>query len=553
MSKSPVHPVTENKAVGIWIRVSTDDQAQSESPEHHLERARAYAQARGWEVKEVYDLAGLKGFSGKTVKEHPEAKRMLNDIKKGHITGLIFSKLARLARNTKELLEFADYFRDCKADLISIAETIDTSSPSGRLFFTIIAAMAEWERSEITERIKASVVTRAKLGKPLCGSSPYGYHWKDKQLVINPEQAPVRKKVYELFLQHRRKGLVARKMNEAGYRSREGASWSDNAVKRALECPSAKGVYWLNRFRQTGPWKAEEKPESEWAPLAIEPIVSEDLWNQCNQILEEQQKTNKRPGKPPVQLFAGLAVCSCGHRMYVKHGTPKYVCRKCLNKIPIVDLEAIVYEELKAFFSAPEQVAANLHKAHQNLAEKEALLQTHQHEIQKVRDEMNRTHRLYLEGQITSQGFGQFYKPAEERLNQLLAELPKLEAEVAHLKVTDLSVEEVTTEAEKLYTKWPSMPLENKRSILESIVEKITIGKDEIDLTLSYIPSSEELVTNQQSLPAPSGPRLNGRHGGRPSNYDNPIRNVGLGGSCPTWRCARRGRECGWGGATIRG
>jgi len=311
---------------------------------------------------------------------------MLSDIKKGHITGLIFSKLARLTRNTKELLEFADYFLECKADLISIAETIDTSSPSGRLFLTIIAAMAKWERSEITERIKASVVTRAKLDKPLCGSSPYGYHWKDKQLIINPEQAP------------------ARKMNEAGYRSREGAPWSDNAVKRALECPSAKGVYWLNRFRQTGPWKSEEKPESEWAPLAIEPIVSEDLWNQCNQILEEQQKANKRPGKPPVQLFAGLAVCSCGHRMYVKHGTPKYVCRKCLNKIPIVDLEAIVYEELKAFLSAPEQVASHLHKAHQNLAEKEALLQTHQHEIQKVRDEMNCTHRLYLEGQITSQG-----------------------------------------------------------------------------------------------------------------------------------------------------
>lgn len=169
-------------------------------------------------------------------------------------------------------------------------------------------------------------------------------------------------------------------------------------------------------------------------------------------------------------------------------------------------MEAIVYQELKAFFSAPEQVAGHLQKAHLNLAEKEALLQTHQNEIQKVRDEMTRTHRLYLEGQITSQGFGQFYKPAEERLNQLLAELPKLETELAHLKVTDLSVEDVTSEANKLYTQWPDMPIENKRSILESIVEKITIGKDEIDLTLSYIPSSEELAKNQQSLPAPSGP-----------------------------------------------
>ena len=500
MIKSLAQPFSETKSVGIWIRVSTEDQVHGESPEHHLERARAYAQARGWNVKEVYDLAGLKGWSGKTVKDHPEAKRMLGDIKKGHITGLIFSKLARLARNTKELLEFADYFRDNGADLISIAETIDTSSPAGRLFFTIIAAMAQWEREEIGDRIRASVSIRAKLGKPMGGIAPYGYQWKDKQLVIDPAQAPVRKLIYELFLESRRKGVVARKLNEMGHRTSAGCQWSDMAVGRILRCPSAKGVYYLNRTRQTGDWAWEEKPESEWGVLHIEPLVPALMWDQCNQIMEEQQKKAKKPGKAPIQLFAGLAVCACGQRMYVPAGTPKYVCKKCRNKIPIVDLEAIVHDELKAFFAIPEKVAGHLHKAHQNLAEKEALLHTHQQEIQKVRDEMARTHRLYQEGQITSQGFGQFYKPAEERLNQLLAELPKLEAEVAHLKVTDLSVEEVTSEANMLYTRWPELTLENKRSILESIVEKITIGKDEIDLTLSYLPSSEELVKNQQAV-----------------------------------------------------
>ena len=490
----------EIKSVGIWIRVSTDDQAKGESPEHHLERARAYARARGWDVKEVYDLAGLKGWSGKTVKDHPEAQRMLRDVKKGRVSGLIFSKLARLARNTKELLEFADYFREHQADLISIAETIDTSTPSGRLFFTVIAAMAQWEREEIADRIKASLSIRAKLGKPIGGIAPYGYYWKDRRLLPHPEHASLRKLAYELFLQHRRKGQVARKLNDAGYRTRTGAKWSDVTLTRILNCPSAKGVYYLNRTRQIGNWKWEEKPESEWGLLSVEPIVSEALWDQCRQILEEQHKPAKRPGKAPVQLFAGLAVCSCGHRMYVRTGTPKYVCKKCRNKIPIVDLEAIVYEELKAFFSTPERVAANLQKAHRNLADKEALLHTLRLDIKSVRDEMNRTHRLYLDGQITAQGFGEFYKPAEERLNQLLAELPKLEAEVAHLKVTDLSIEEVTSEAERLYSQWPQMPVETKRGILETIVEKVTIGKDEIDLTLSYLPSSEELVKNQQAL-----------------------------------------------------
>src|SRR6185295_10925015 len=93
------------RPVGIWIRVSTEDQVKGESPEHHEKRARLYAEAKGWEVKEVYHLEAL---SGKSVMQYPQTKEMLKDIREKKITGLIFSKLARLARNTKELLEFAD-------------------------------------------------------------------------------------------------------------------------------------------------------------------------------------------------------------------------------------------------------------------------------------------------------------------------------------------------------------------------------------------------------------------------------------------------------------
>ena len=308
---------------------------------------------------------------------HPEAKRMMKDVERGHISGLVFSKLARLSRNRRELEDFADYFNKHHADLISLSEAIDTSTAGGRMFFHLLGVFAQWEREEITERVNASVLTRAKLGKSINGSAPYGYQWKDRNLILQPDEAAIRRKAYELFLTCRRKGHVARELNAAGYRTRQGSIWRDTAILRLLDESSAKGVYVFNTMRQTGTWRTEPKPESEWGKVSCEPIVSEDLWQQVNQIIEEQLKSWKKPGKSAVHLFSGLAHCSCGNKMYVAANSPKYFCRKCRNKIPIIDLENIIRNELKAFFGQTQKVASHLEEADRNLAEKSALLDTH--------------------------------------------------------------------------------------------------------------------------------------------------------------------------------
>jgi site-specific DNA recombinase len=486
-----------NKPVGIWIRVSTEDQAKGESPEHHEERARSYAKSKGWQVKEVYNLAGQ---TGKAVMQHPEARRMMKDIERGHITGLEFSKLARLSRNRRELEDFSDFFNKHRADLISLSEAIDTSTAGGRMFFHLLGVFAQWEREEITERVNASVLTRAKLGKSINGTSPYGYVWKDRKLVIKPEEAAIRRKAYELFLQYRRKGQVAKELNAAGYRTRNGNIWRDTSIERILNESSAKGVYVFNTMRLVGTWQTELKPESEWGRAECPPIVSETLWNQVNQIIEEQLKSWKKPGKPPVHLFSGLAHCSCGHKMYVAANSPKYFCRKCCNKIAIVDLEAIVRDEMKLFFGQSERIAGHLEAANRNLTEKSELLGTHQREIVKAREEMHQTHQLYLHKQISGDGFRDLYTPAEERLNQLLTELPKLEAEVDFLKVNKMSADDVLHESASLYDRWPKMEVPEKRKIVEAIIEKVVIGDGEIDITYSHLPTSIEQCKNQQRL-----------------------------------------------------
>jgi site-specific DNA recombinase len=472
----------EVKRVGIWIRVSTEDQAKGESPEHHEKRARLYAEAKGWDVREVYHLEAM---SGKSVMHLPETKRMLQDIASRRITGLIFSKLARLARNTRELLDFADIFRDQGADLISLQEAIDTSSPAGRLFYTLIAAMAQWEREEIADRVAASIPIRAKLGKHLGGQGPFGYRWDEGKLVVDPKEAPVRKLIYELFLEHRRVKTVARILNEEGYRTREGKQFCFSTVKRLLRDQTAKGVRVANYAKSLGDKRHwEYKPESEWVYCTTEPIVPSELWEQCNAMLDQRERDKKPRGRLPLQLFGSVTYCQCGHKMYVPSNSPKYTCQACRNKIPVSDLETIYHEELKHFLFSPEQIV----QADSIIREKDDLFQHLQSEESRVTREMEKVYRLYIGDHISPEGFSMQYGPLEAQLKQLQDEIPSVQAEIDFLKIQHLSRNEILAEAKDLYDRWPMLTIEEKRYIVENITERITVGEKEVTIDFCYLP-----------------------------------------------------------------
>lgn len=474
------------KKVGLWIRVSTEFQVESESPEHHEQRGRYYAAAKDWEVVEVYRLNAV---SGKSVMELPETKRMLSDLRSGRINGLIFSKLARVARNTKELLDFSEIFRKEGADLISLSENIDTSTPAGRLFYTMIAAMATWEREEIADRVAASVPIRAKMGKSLGGAASFGYKWSGKEFLIEEKEGPIRKLVYELFLKYKRKKTTASELNKLGYRTRNGSKFSDTTIDRLIRDPNAKGMRRANYTKSTGEGKKWViKDEKDWVIMPCPQLVSEELWNECNSILDAQLKKRTKLGPRAVYLLSGYITCHCGKKMYVFHEAPTFVCKECKNRIAVADINEIYHTQLKSFLLTDTDIETYLKKSDSAIQEKQSLLSTAQKETENLRKKAKEYVDLRVNRELTPERFKEFYQPLEERLGQLEKQLPELEAEIDFLKIQYLSSDTVLREAKDLYDRWLDLPFEEKRSIVEIITEQIIIDKQDIHIKLSYLP-----------------------------------------------------------------
>lgn len=479
------------KQVGIWIRVSTEDQAKGESPEHHEARAKSYAQIKDWDVVTVYHLEAV---SGKAVLHHPEAERMLKDIKSGKITGLIFSKIARLARNTRELLQIADIFREYNADLISLHENIDTSTPVGRFFYTLISAMAQWEREEIADRVSASIPIRAKLGKSLGGAAPYGYTWENKKLVVNEEEATIRRLMYDLFLENKRKQTTAKILNDRGHRTRNGSKFTNTTVLRLLEDPVAKGVRRTNYTVSTGDKKHwQMKNKADWVFNETPAIIPEEKWNKINSILIEQSKGRIQPLNKKVHLFTGFATCKCGKKMYMQSNSPSYVCQECNNRISEADLEFIYHSQLKEYVLTEDNINHYININENIIEQKESELKTLGKEAHKIETKLENLLELHLNKQIATEGFGLHYNPLFEQLQQIQTRIPQLEGEIFALKQNEESSKYVFQEAQNLYGKWENLTKENKREIIESITETITIDKEDIDINLKYlIPLSSE-------------------------------------------------------------
>ncbi len=163
----------------------------------------------------------------------------------------------------------------------------------------------------------------------------------------------------------------------------------------------------------------------------------------------------------------------------------------------MTDLEQVFQAQLRDFFFSPQEIAKHLETADTTIREKSELLTSLVAEQEKLAAEADKLYRLYLDDRLTPESFEKRHRPSEERLKQLGEEIPRLQGEIDFLKINYLSSSEIVSEAQNLYSRWPSLEFEEKRRVIENITEKIIVGKDDISLELCYLPSSAEVMAKE--------------------------------------------------------
>ena len=217
-----------------YLRVSTDEQAENGySLQMQRERITAQIAAKGWQLYRVYEDGGQSG--GKL--ERPALQAMLNDIDAGLVQAVVVYKLDRLSRKQRDtmyLLE--DVFLRQGIELVSISESLDTSSPAGRAMIGMLSVFAQLERDTITERLSGGRRQKAKAGGYAGGNAAIGYTSKrgQKALRIDPEKSEIIRQVFALKEKGLRLQQIADQLNAEGYTTKEGARFRPTQVMRIL-------------------------------------------------------------------------------------------------------------------------------------------------------------------------------------------------------------------------------------------------------------------------------------------------------------------------------
>jgi len=325
------------RAVG-YARVSVDRDNETSTTTQE-ERIRGHCASHGWDVVEVIVESGRSAF-GTSRSSRPGLARAKALIASGAADVLVCWKLDRAARNTKDALGLVDELRADGARFVSVTESFDTGTASGRMMFTMLSALAEMESATKSERTAEWHSHRRMRGATTTGPRPFGYRREANRLLVDKaEAAVIRRGAKHIIGGGSLRSFVMSTAQAGVVGTQTGAPINDQAMRRILTGPT------IAALRETSPGVFVES--SEWTP-----VLDRETWDAVRAVLLDPGRRTS-PSSRRRWWLSGIATCGrCegAPAMIVKgHASgPRYTCRHCYLSVSVAQTDELVMRDLFA-------------------------------------------------------------------------------------------------------------------------------------------------------------------------------------------------------------
>ena len=280
--------------VTFYARVSTDSDEQINSLGNQEQYYQDFIKSKqNWTYVTGYID---EGKSGTSTRKRERFNDMVRDGKLGMFDLILTKEVSRFARNTVDsLLNARDLLR-CGVGIYFTNDNINTLDADSELRLTIMSGIAQDESRKISERVKFGDRQAIKNGRVFGSSRIYGYDYVDKKLVINPKEAAFVKEVFTLFATGDYSlNQLERMFHDRGLRSSTGTAINHATMAQMIRNPKYKGWFCGGKTTISDPFDGKQIriPSDKWVTYKDESgdvpaIVSEDLWDQANLILEKR-------------------------------------------------------------------------------------------------------------------------------------------------------------------------------------------------------------------------------------------------------------------------
>ena len=229
----PSQATKKKLRVAAYCRVSTDSDAQLESLEAQKEHYKSYITSR-----DDWAFAGLyfdEGITGTKADKRPKLMQLIEDCKAKKIDFIITKSISRFSRNTTDCLEIVRTLLNLNIPVYFEKENINTGSMESELFLSILSSMAEGESTSISENNKWSIKKRFLDGTYKLSYTPYGYIWKDGEILVDPTQAEIVKRIFRELLSGKGTEAIAKELNQEQIPTKKGGRWTSTSIRGIIK------------------------------------------------------------------------------------------------------------------------------------------------------------------------------------------------------------------------------------------------------------------------------------------------------------------------------